>query len=340
MDQDHDHVNSAERLSPPPSLHHARDQSKATWARDLQGLYEHAKDRFADVKWIDDTEGAANGGGEAEYLRDGDGSIGAEVMDQPLGEEPSNEDPLVTEPEAIFAHKAIVYARAPKAFKERFFPILLASDSNLASVTAQSSVSSVSVPNLLHHALGTERSTSRNSSSSQRPLSRLRGVSFSQSTSQLNFDRPGSNGQDIAPNGDSPSGSTRPATATSHLSDAHRLAPNETDNEGRLTLSHHDMPEMLKQGLQWLYTAEGSLDELSADQLGTSISGLSSISQSQEILGDDMPRTTGLISAKGVNGKNSVQDKKLTISRMRLAQVSSRVKEFADFLTGVFFRRI
>lgn len=341
MAQDHDPVDSAERPSPSPSLHHARDQSKATWVRDLQGLYEHAKQRFADVKWIENTKGEIDGCGEAEYLRDGSGSIGAEAMDQLLEQEPLDEDSFVNESEDIFAHKAIVYARAPKAFKTRFFPILLAGGSNAstrASVAPQSSLSSASVPNLSQQGFNTERPASRDSFL-PRPSSRPRGVSLTQSTSELNFDHPGSNGHAIALERDDLTAS-RPATASSYLVDDQSLPPYNMDGDGRMTLSHHGLPEMLKQGLQWLYTAEGSLDELSADGLGISASGSSIATLSQEMVREDAVHATGLISAKGVDGKNSVQGKKLAISRMRLAQVSLRVVYFKKRLTGISIPRI
>ncbi|KAJ9114602.1 hypothetical protein QFC20_001477, partial [Naganishia adeliensis] len=323
MIQDHDHINLAERSPPSPTLHQAREQSKATWTRDLQGLCEHAKERFADVKWIDRPIDDLEGTGESEYLRDGDGSIGAEAMDQLLKQEPSNEDTLVREPDPIFAHKAIIYARAPKAFKERFFPVLLvggSSNLNLASIATQSSLSSASVPNLSQHGLDTDRSTSRNSSSLQRPSSRARRISFSHSTSELSSDRSEPNGLLTASAYDGSSTSTRPPTASSHPVNGHFAPRYVLDNDGRLTLSHQGMPEMLKQGLQWLYTAEGSFDGLRTEGLDFSHSDLSSATLSHEILGEDAVQRTGLISAKGVDGRDSVHDKKLTISRMRLAQ--------------------
>lgn len=339
MIQDHDHINLAERSPPSPTLHQAREQSKATWTRDLQGLCEHAKERFADVKWIDRPIDDLEGAGEAEYLRDGDESIGAEAMDQLWKQEPSNEDTLVREPDPIFAHKAIIYARAPKAFKERFFPVLLvggSSNLNLASIATQLSLSSASVPNLSQHGLDTDRSTSRNSSSLQRPSSRARRISFSHSTSELSYDRSESNGLLTASAYDGSSTSTRPPTASSHPVNGHSAPRYVMDNDGRLTLSHQGMPEMLKQGLQWLYTAEGSFDGLRTEGLDFSHSDLSSATPSQEILGEDAVQRTGLISAKGVDGRDSVHDKKLTISRMRLAQVSSIVAESVLLSDGTF----
>lgn len=337
MVQDHDHINLAKRPSPPPTLHQAREQSKATWTRDLQGLHEHAKERFADVKWLDSVNGDSEGVDEAEYLRDGDGLIGMEVVDQLLKEEPSSEDTFVKETDAVFAHKAIVYARAPKAFKERFFPVLLLgglSSPNLASVAPRSSLSSASIPNLSRHGLGTDRSASRNYSSLQRPSSRARRISLSHSTSELSSDHAESIGRLTASANDTSSTFTRPPTASSHPADDHFASPHVMDNDGRLTLSHQGMPEMLKQGLQWLYTAEGSFNGLRAEGLGFSHSELSSATLSREILGEDVIQTTGLISAKAVDGKNPVHDKKLTISRMRLAQVSLSVAELYYSLTG------
>jgi hypothetical protein len=336
MIQNHDHINLAERSTTPPTLHQAREQSKATWTRDLQGLHEHAKERFADVKWVDSVKNDSKGVDEAEYLRDGDGLIGMEAMDQLLQQEPPVEDVFVHEPEAVFAHKAIVYARAPKAFKERFFPVLLVggpSSPHLASVSTQSS-SSASVPNLSRHGLGMDRSESRNSSSLQRPSSRARRISFSHSTSELSSGHSESNGALRASAYDASSTFTRPPTASSHPADDHLARPHVMDNDGRLTLSHQGMPETLKEGLQWLYTAEGSFHELRTEGLHFSHSELSSATLSQEILGEDAVQTTGLISAMGGDGKNSVHDKKLAITRMRLAQVSLSVANLYNSLTG------
>lgn len=324
MTQDRDQIILAERSSSSPSLHQVREQSKAIWVRDLRGLYEHAKERFADVKWIDSSNSVLEGIGEAEYLQDG--SIGAEAVDELLQLEPSGEDSCDNASQAVFAHKAIVYARASKAFKDRFFPVLLAggfSSPNLTSVATQSSLSSASVPNLFRHSLGTEPSTSHNRSSLRRTSSQERFVPFSQSTSELGFVNSDANGRHTPYAYDKSSLYTRPPTAASSQPADGRI-PNrfEIDQDSRLTLSHHGMPEMLKQALEWLYTAEGPFQEMNTKALGfpSSEAVLAAVNPDSRI--EDSLQETGLISAKGVDGQNSVHGKKLSINRIRLAQVS------------------
>lgn len=36
---------------PPPSLNDAAQRSTISWQRDLQSLFDHAKDRYPDVVW-------------------------------------------------------------------------------------------------------------------------------------------------------------------------------------------------------------------------------------------------------------------------------------------------
>jgi hypothetical protein len=38
-------------VAPPPSLNEAIQHSREAWQRDLQALFDHAKDRFPDVVW-------------------------------------------------------------------------------------------------------------------------------------------------------------------------------------------------------------------------------------------------------------------------------------------------
>ncbi|KAA1472370.1 hypothetical protein DENSPDRAFT_821145 [Dentipellis sp. KUC8613] len=73
---------------PPPSLQQATDNSTLVWQRDLQSLFHNAKDRFPDVVW--------------------------DVLPDDHPDPPSN-------PEQVWGHKAIVYARAPPSFQARYF---------------------------------------------------------------------------------------------------------------------------------------------------------------------------------------------------------------------------
>ncbi|TFY60321.1 hypothetical protein EVG20_g7459 [Dentipellis fragilis] len=73
---------------PAPSLQQATDNSTHVWQRDLQSLFNNAKDRFPDVLW--------------DVLPD------------------DNPDPPPN-PEQVWGHKAIVYARAPPSFQARYF---------------------------------------------------------------------------------------------------------------------------------------------------------------------------------------------------------------------------
>ncbi|KZT43568.1 hypothetical protein SISSUDRAFT_997224 [Sistotremastrum suecicum HHB10207 ss-3] len=70
----------------PPSLNDAAQRSTISWQRDLQSLFDHAKDRYPDVVW------------------------------ELVGE--SESDVTVDE---VWGHKAIVYARAPPSFQARYF---------------------------------------------------------------------------------------------------------------------------------------------------------------------------------------------------------------------------
>ncbi|KIM37117.1 hypothetical protein M413DRAFT_31068 [Hebeloma cylindrosporum] len=74
---------------PPPGLQVATKNSTHTWQENLESLFHHAKDRFPDVVW--------ELGGEEE------------------GESRGFED--------VWGHKAIVYARAPPSFQNRYFPV-------------------------------------------------------------------------------------------------------------------------------------------------------------------------------------------------------------------------
>ncbi|KAI0642472.1 hypothetical protein C8Q79DRAFT_213553 [Trametes meyenii] len=68
----------------PPGLQEATRNSTSNWQDDLQSLFDHAKDRFADVVWELQSD-AAQGADE------------------------------------VWGHKAVVYARAPPSFQARYF---------------------------------------------------------------------------------------------------------------------------------------------------------------------------------------------------------------------------
>ncbi|RDX40022.1 hypothetical protein OH76DRAFT_1394488, partial [Lentinus brumalis] len=68
----------------PPGLTEATRNSTTHWQHDLQALFDHAKDRFADVVW--------------ELNADSGSGV-----------------------EEVWGHKAVVYARAPPSFQARYF---------------------------------------------------------------------------------------------------------------------------------------------------------------------------------------------------------------------------
>ncbi|KAF4586604.1 hypothetical protein EYR40_010616 [Pleurotus pulmonarius] len=70
----------------PPALQEATINSTSVWQHDLESLFHLAKDRFPDVVW----------------------TLSAEDDDHPATEE-------------VWGHKAIVYARAPPSFQNRYF---------------------------------------------------------------------------------------------------------------------------------------------------------------------------------------------------------------------------
>ncbi|KAI0760008.1 hypothetical protein C8Q74DRAFT_1293309 [Fomes fomentarius] len=96
----------------PPGLQEATRISTAHWQDDLQALFDHAKDRFADVVWELQSDDAKPG-------------------------------------EEIWGHKAVVYARAPPSFQARYFSFkpppapspLPYSSSPTGSLPAQSALS-------------------------------------------------------------------------------------------------------------------------------------------------------------------------------------------------------
>ncbi|EIW55420.1 uncharacterized protein TRAVEDRAFT_173142 [Trametes versicolor FP-101664 SS1] len=68
----------------PPGLQEATRNSTTNWQDDLQALFDHAKERFADVVWELQSEASAGA-------------------------------------EEVWGHKAVVYARAPPSFQARYF---------------------------------------------------------------------------------------------------------------------------------------------------------------------------------------------------------------------------
>jgi hypothetical protein len=285
---------------PPPALHQTREQSKAIWARDLQGLYEHTRERFGDVKWVP-IENLAEAEHDAEILKDSDGAVGAEEMDALLQLRSSDVTNPSTAEDGIFAHKAMVYVRASKAFKDRFFPVTIGSStSNLASLLPSTFVSdSASL------APGRLRSSSRLSAVSNQTSSR-------RADSQTGESRLNANSVD------SPSAtSRRPATAYSY-----GVGHTDIDAEGRLVLPDQGTPEMLKQALQWLYTGHGAPE---GTEISTSLTDLGRHGGAldQELLGDSILPDVGLIRAKGVDGKDVLNRKQVSIDRSKLAQASS-----------------
>ncbi|KAJ2912999.1 hypothetical protein MD484_g7423, partial [Candolleomyces efflorescens] len=99
--------------APPPSLQESVRLSTVTWQKDLQDLFKHAKDRFPDVVWElvgedDDEMEIANG-------MVGIGAVGGDRVSSALSKLPPPGG------DEVWGHKAIVYARAPPSFQNRYF---------------------------------------------------------------------------------------------------------------------------------------------------------------------------------------------------------------------------
>ncbi|PPQ81000.1 hypothetical protein CVT26_003679 [Gymnopilus dilepis] len=75
---------------PPPNLQEATKKSTEAWQKDLELLFHHARDRFPDVVW--------------------------EFVDE-------EEEEAQNVVEQVWGHKAIVYARAPPSFQNRYFSV-------------------------------------------------------------------------------------------------------------------------------------------------------------------------------------------------------------------------
>jgi hypothetical protein len=263
------------------SLQQAREQSKSIWARDLQGIYEHAKERFADVQWVADTSVDSSDDEQAEILEDHSGAIPPDAVDAIL----SAENPrYLDDADAIFGHKAIIYARAPKAFKDRYFPVSatgVPSSQNYGGIPERPTATSASTPNLHQQ---------------------KQGVGRARSTSSFAF----------------------LPTTKSWIDDDETNALNQLSTSGRgvSTLSHHGTPEMLKETLEWLYTAKVPAEQ---DTPALGFIKLGRSEHARDGFGEDDGETQnlGLVSAKGVNGVDMVGAKTFKMCQLRLAQVSS-----------------
>ncbi|KAJ9114976.1 hypothetical protein QFC22_005304 [Naganishia vaughanmartiniae] len=263
-------------LSPQQS----REQSIATWARDLQGIYEHAKERFADVKWVADVDGGSDDGETAEFLKDDNGAIAVDDVDAILS---TTNERQPNDSDAIFGHKAIIYARAPKAFKDRYFP-----------------VSATGIPSNQSH--GRTPAPARHAATSASTLNlhqQPQGTGATRSTSSFAF--------------------LPTETSWPNDDEANDLNQLSTCSRGVSTLSHHSTPEMLKQALEWLYTAKVPSEQ------DTSALEFITIGRSEDT-GDEFAEEVGetqhlgLVSAKGVNGVDMVGAKTFKMGQLRLAQ--------------------
>lgn len=269
------------------SLQQAREQSKATWARDLQGIYEHAKERFADITWVADAHPNSVSSEDAEVLKDDHGAVAATAVDAILSPE---QERHLDDVDAIFGHKAIIYARAPKAFKDRYFPVSatgMPSNQNHgpAPLPAHRAATSASTPNLHCRTTGTEATRSTSSFAllpTAKPLAEHDEVKGS---SQITY------------------------------------------GPGVSVLSHHGMPEMLKQALEWLYTAKVP-SEQDAPALEFMTTGCGEDPMDRIAEDDGGTQNLGLISAKGANGVDMVKAKVFRMCQLRLAQVSVLLSYF------------
>ncbi|KDR66670.1 hypothetical protein GALMADRAFT_147723 [Galerina marginata CBS 339.88] len=90
------HGQAQAREQPPaPGLQEATRTSTQVWQHDLEQLFHHAKERFPDVVW--------ELGGDEDEDEDMAPDAGARVLEE------------------VWGHKAIVYARAPPSFQNRYF---------------------------------------------------------------------------------------------------------------------------------------------------------------------------------------------------------------------------
>lgn len=133
-------------------------QATNAWRRDLKSLFSRASERFADVSW-------AVGGGDGGTSESGDETDGE--ADETNTISTASHRP----PEGIiWAHKAILYARAPNTFQARYLQL----QSPAVNLGAMASSSQVSLPIL--RAPSPDASILSKTSSMSRSRMRVRGA--------------------------------------------------------------------------------------------------------------------------------------------------------------------
>ncbi|ORX34351.1 hypothetical protein BD324DRAFT_583444 [Kockovaella imperatae] len=155
-------------------------ESLSVWAKELRALFDHAKERFGDVTWEneDDSSGRSR----------------------------------------IWGHKAVIYARAPKAFKDRYF-ISRPFSRSPASLRSPSPSFPSQFPD---------------TPSSPHP-----------SSATNSFHRP------------SPVPAHSGRTSTLSVNTIKSEGTLRANGDGVLRLTHGDTPELFQAQLEWLYTGEG-----------------------------------------------------------------------------------
>ncbi|CAD6949928.1 unnamed protein product [Tilletia controversa] len=121
----------------PYSLEACLAEALDVWRKDLRSLFDHATDRFPDVGWTVPAEGAE--GGATTLVGSSSHGIGASSS-------AANSAVSLGNPreETIWAHKAILYARAPNTFQARYLNLRSASE-KLGHLANHSSVSLPSI---------------------------------------------------------------------------------------------------------------------------------------------------------------------------------------------------
>ncbi|KAE8231903.1 hypothetical protein CF326_g3079 [Tilletia indica] len=118
----------------PYSLEACLAEALEVWRRDLRSLFDHASDRFPDVGWTvpaHDPEGASAGSSSHGLGTSFSAASSAVSFANP-------------KEETIWAHKAILYARAPNTFQARYLNLRSASE-KLGHLANNSSVSLPSI---------------------------------------------------------------------------------------------------------------------------------------------------------------------------------------------------
>ncbi|KAK0548505.1 hypothetical protein OC846_004454 [Tilletia horrida] len=120
----------------PYSLEACLQEAQEVWRRDLRSLFNHAADRFPDVGWTVPAEGQSEAGHS---------SYGGHV---PFSSAHSVTSSVASlggpHEETIWAHKAILYARAPNTFQARYLNLRSASE-KLGHLANSSNVSLPSI---------------------------------------------------------------------------------------------------------------------------------------------------------------------------------------------------